>query len=165
MDVPRPALTGAPPHPHTHTHGGVPRSLAGPLQAQVGRLAMAKLIFMASPGRIAEVRPVAEALFAGHASLTTAIEGMLEVLPLGANKGAGVEWLLRRLDVDPAVCMALGDGENDAEMLRLCGLGVAMGNAGSAARGAADAVTAANGDDGVARAIERFVLRPRGLCL
>ncbi|EFN56002.1 hypothetical protein CHLNCDRAFT_22679, partial [Chlorella variabilis] len=85
------------------------------------------------------------------------------VLPLGASKGFGVGWLLDRLGVDPAACLALGDGENDVEMLRLCGLGVAMGNAGPPALAAADAITAPNSEDGVARAIERFVLRPRGL--
>jgi hydroxymethylpyrimidine pyrophosphatase-like HAD family hydrolase len=48
-------------------------------------------------------------------------------------------------------------------MLRLVGLGVAMGNAVPPALAAADAITAANSEDGVARAIERFVLKPRGL--
>ena len=61
--------------------------------------------------------------------------------------------------------MALGDEANDVEMLQLCGLGVAMGNAGDAVRAAADAVTATNNEDGVARAIERYVLQPRGLAL
>jgi hydroxymethylpyrimidine pyrophosphatase-like HAD family hydrolase len=87
----------------------------------------------------------------------------MQVLPLGASKGAGVSWLLNRLGVDPAACMALGDGENDLEMLQLVGLGVAMGNAVEAARAVADAATAANSADGVARAVERFVLQPRGL--
>ncbi len=54
-------------------------------------------------------------------------------------------------------------GENDKEMLELCGLGVAMGNAGPAALATADAITAKNSEDGVARAVERFVLGPRGL--
>ena len=49
------------------------------------------------------------------------------------------------------------------EMLRLVGLGVAMGNAVEAARAAADAHTAPNDEDGVARAIEKYVLAPRGL--
>lgn len=49
------------------------------------------------------------------------------------------------------------------EMLQLCGLGVAMGNAAPSALAAADALTEANSNDGVARAVERFVLRPRGL--
>lgn len=71
--------------------------------------------------------------------------------------------LLGRLGIDPAACMALGDGENDVEMLRLCGLGVAVGNAGPPALAASDAITSSNDEDGVARAVERFVLRPRGL--
>lgn len=54
-------------------------------------------------------------------------------------------------------------GENDVEMLKLCGLGVAMGNAGPPTLAAADEFTASNAADGVARAIERFVLGPRGL--
>jgi hydroxymethylpyrimidine pyrophosphatase-like HAD family hydrolase len=49
------------------------------------------------------------------------------------------------------------------EMLQLCGLGVAMANAVAPALDAADALTEANSNDGVARAVERFVLQPRGL--
>ena len=48
-------------------------------------------------------------------------------------------------------------------MLELRGLGVAMGNAAPAARSVADAITAKKAEDGVARAVERFVLGPRGL--
>ncbi len=40
-----------------------------------------------------------------------------------------------------------------------------MGNAGPHARAAASESTASNNDDGVAKAIERFVLKPRGLSL
>ena len=47
----------------------------------------------------------------------------------------------------------MGDGENDVEMLQLCGLGVAMGNAGPGARAAADVVVATNDEHGVAQAI------------
>jgi len=93
---------------------------------------------MASEEDIIAIRPAAERTFSGRAALTTAIPGMLEVLPKGASKGAGVEWLLERLGIDRKQCMGIGDGENDVEMLRLCGLGVAVGNAGAAARAAAE---------------------------
>lgn len=71
--------------------------------------------------------------------------------------------MLERLGVRPEACMAMGDGENDVEMLGLVGLGVAMGNAVPQARQAADAVTGKNSEDGVAAAIEKYVLSPRGL--
>lgn len=65
----------------------------------------------------------------------------------------------------PARPLPAGDGENDVEMLQLAGLGVAMGNAGAKARAAADMVVGSNDKDGVAEAVRRFVLEPRGLGL
>lgn len=56
--------------------------------------------------------------------------------------------------------MALGDAENDIEMLKLVGWGVAMGNAGEKVKAGADAVVGSNDQDGVAEAIEKFVLAP-----
>ena len=70
-----------------------------------------------------------------------------------------MRWLLNEMGVDPAVVMAVGDGENDLELLRMAGLSVAMGNAADAVKAAADAVVGSNEDAGVAEAIERFVLR------
>jgi Cof subfamily protein (haloacid dehalogenase superfamily) len=137
----------------------------GPLHSHIGVLPIMKVIFMAPEETIIAIRSDAERTFSGRAALTTAIPGMLEVLPSGASKGAGVEWLLKRLGIDPERCMAIGDGENDVEMLKLCGLGVAVGNAGVAARAVADVVVASNDEDGVAEAIGEFVLKPRGLSL
>jgi hydroxymethylpyrimidine pyrophosphatase-like HAD family hydrolase len=57
--------------------------------------------------------------------------------------------------------MAIGDSRNDVPMLRWAGVGVAMANALPEVIEAAPFVTTSNDDDGVARAIERFVLEPR----
>ena len=43
-----------------------------------------------------------------------------QVLPPGASKGSGVSRLLQELHVGPENLMALGDGENDVEMLQVC---------------------------------------------
>ena len=43
----------------------------------------------------------------------------LQVLPAGASKGSGVSRLLHELNVEPQHLMALGDGENDVEMLQV----------------------------------------------
>lgn len=84
-------------------------------------------------------------------------EKQCEILPNGVNKGTGVQLLLEHLGVDPASALALGDAENDVEMLRLVGVGAAMGNARPSALEAADVVVARNDEDGVAEAIHRFV--------
>lgn len=75
-----------------------------------------------------------------------------------ATKGRGLLRLCALLGVDPARTLAIGDSGNDISMLRAAGLGVAMGDAPPAVKEAADAVTAANCEDGAALAIERYVL-------
>ena len=52
---------------------------------------------------------------------------------------------------------AFGDGSNDIELLRMAGLGVAMGNAAAAVKDAADLVTESNEDCGFARMIEKLL--------
>ena len=55
--------------------------------------------------------------------------------------------------------MACGDGMNDRSMIRYAGVGVAMANAEGPVKAAANYVTAAdNNHDGVAEAVERFIL-------
>jgi hydroxymethylpyrimidine pyrophosphatase-like HAD family hydrolase len=57
--------------------------------------------------------------------------------------------------------MAIGDGPNDLGMLEWAGFSVAVANATVSARELADAVVPSNDDQGVARAIGRFVLAKR----
>ncbi|MGV2686932.1 HAD hydrolase family protein, partial [Clostridium perfringens] len=54
--------------------------------------------------------------------------------------------------------MCIGDSENDISMLKFAGLGVAMGNGLQLVKDIADFVTDTNDNDGVAKAIEKFVL-------
>ena len=82
----------------------------------------------------------------------------LEVMAGGIDKGEGLLFLLDRLGIDPAEVMAIGDGGSDLPMLRLAGVGVAMGNSTQAVKDGADWVTSSCDENGVARAIEKFVL-------
>lgn len=52
--------------------------------------------------------------------------------------------------------MAVGDSFNDVDMIKAAGLGVATGNAKGPVKNLADAVTDANTQDGVAKAIDRY---------
>lgn len=77
-----------------------------------------------------------------------------EVMRAGVNKGSALRWLCGHLGVDAADTMAFGDGDNDAEMLRAAGDGVAMGNASDAVKACADHVTATCDEAGVAAYLE-----------
>jgi hypothetical protein len=115
-------------------------------------------------------RPRWEQLVAGRATITRAVSTMLEVLPVGHDKTTGFTTLLRSFESTggggsdderfPALrVVAVGDGENDAGMLRAATVGVAMGNACVETKRAADHVLdATNDEDGVAEAIRKFVL-------
>jgi Cof subfamily protein (haloacid dehalogenase superfamily) len=106
----------------------------------------------------APLRQQLAALIGERATLTQALTDSVEILPLGASKGAGVARLLADLEIDPQRVMAIGDAENDVEMLQLVGLGVAMGNGVARLKAVADYVVGSNDEDGVAEAIGRFVL-------
>ena len=96
-------------------------------------------------------------------SLTSALPGMTEVLPAGASKADGVLRYLGEVGLPPDAVLAVGDAENDVELLLLAGIGAAVENAGPSAMRAADVVVPSNAAGGVADAIEKFVLAPRGL--
>lgn len=63
----------------------------------------------------------------------------------------------------PLLCGG-GVGENDIEMLQMAGLAVAMGNAGPQVKSEAHYVSTSNDQDGLAHAVERFVLKPGFWC-
>jgi len=83
----------------------------------------------------------------------------LEVFDHRAGKGSSLQKLAAHLGVDAANVMALGDQENDLTMLQFAGTSVAMGNAIEAVKQTARFETVTNAEDGVALAIERFVLQ------
>ena len=82
----------------------------------------------------------------------------LEILPAGVSKGAALLSLCSRLEILPQEVVAFGDGLNDLEMVKFAGLGVAMKNAHPELKAAASYVTGSNEEDGVALAVEKFIL-------
>jgi len=86
----------------------------------------------------------------------------LEGIPLGVSKGTALERVAQSLGVPRRQVMAIGDSDNDVEMLVWAGLGVAMGNATERVKAVADYVAPGVDQDGVALAIERFCLDQRG---
>lgn len=86
------------------------------------------------------------------------IPDMIEILPPNVSKGGTVRALLKSLGIQPENLLAIGDGKNDIEMIQMAGIGVAVANANDALKAMADHVVASHDDDGVAEAIDRFVL-------
>lgn len=93
----------------------------------------------------------------GTISYTHSLDSNIELNSAGTNKGDGLQALCRILEIPLSQVMAIGDNDNDLEMLQEAGIGVAMGNAEQSIQKAADFVTKTNDEDGVAFAIEQWV--------
>lgn len=86
---------------------------------------------------------------------------VLEAFHSTVNKRLAVGYMAEEiLSLCPENVMAIGDDVTDIEMLQYAGVGVAMGNAPAAVRSVADWVTTGIAEDGVARAIEKWILKP-----
>ncbi|GER25606.1 haloacid dehalogenase-like hydrolase family protein [Striga asiatica] len=109
-----------------------------------------------SEGVSGTLRPYWEEATQARASVVQAVPDMLEIVPLGTSKGNGVRILLDHLGVPPNEIMAIGDGENDVEMLELASLGVVLSNGSEKAKAVANVIGISNDEDGVADAIYRY---------
>lgn len=83
----------------------------------------------------------------------------LAIMHTACSKASGIKALAQQLAIPLEQVMAIGDNNNDVEMLRSVGWGVAMGQAPDNVKAIAHAVTTSNAEDGVALAIERYALR------
>lgn len=81
----------------------------------------------------------------------------LDLAPGGVSKASGLDYLCRRLGIEPADVLAVGDGNNDIEMIDWAGRGVAMGHAPDALKEVADHVTGSIDADGLADELEQYL--------
>lgn len=116
-----------------------------------------KLIFLDTADGVATVlRPYWSEATGDHAKVVQAQEDMLEIVPPGTSKGNGVRMLIDHLGITAKEVMAIGDGENDIEMLELASLGIALSNGTEKTKAVANVIGASNDEDGVADAIYRY---------
>ncbi|XVF35392.1 hypothetical protein REPUB_Repub18cG0141800 [Reevesia pubescens] len=116
-----------------------------------------KLIFFDTAEGIAtNLRPYWSEATRDRATVIQDVPDMLEIVPFGTSKGSGVKMLLDHLGVNAKEIMAIGDEENDVEMLKLASLGIALSNGSEKTKAVADLIGISNDEDGVADAIYRY---------
>ena len=99
-----------------------------------------------------------EAALGSRTNIYRSAQTVLDILSQDATKAAMAQQLARRMQVPAEQAMAIGDGDGDAALLQWAGIGVAMGNATPAAKAAADVITSSNQRDGVAEALDQYLL-------
>jgi Cof subfamily protein (haloacid dehalogenase superfamily) len=93
------------------------------------------------------------------AYVTRSYPEFVEILDPRVDKGEALRFVASKLGVDMHDVAAIGDSWNDAPLLKAAGFGIAMGSAPDELRAVAAAVVGDVESDGVAEAIERYVLR------
>ncbi|MFZ3131525.1 MAG: Cof-type HAD-IIB family hydrolase [Desulfosporosinus sp.] len=117
-----------------------------------------KILLMAKEADLDRLAPLLRQRYGEKVHITKSKPCFLEIMDGSVDKGVALAALAERFGIDRSEVMAIGDSYNDVEMINYAGLGVAMGNARLEIQNQADIITASNEEDGVAEAIERYVL-------
>ena len=118
-----------------------------------------KMLSMAEPEELQIIQKTVNELLPGKVFTATSKTTYLELTHPQVNKGHALSLLGQHLGIRQEEIMAIGDSNNDYPMLEYAGFGVAMGNASERVKSVAQAVTLANDAEGVAEAIEKYVLK------
>ena len=99
-----------------------------------------------------------EMFYSYGVSVSQSLRNNLEVMNKGVNKGNAIRILCELYGISKEEVIAIGDNENDISMIEYAGMGIAMGNAADYIKEKADYITGHYQEDGVAQAIEKFIL-------
>ena len=110
------------------------------------------------PERLADVEALARRRLGARAIAIRSQTYYLDITHPHADKGHAVSALAAQLGVDLAETAVIGDQGNDVAMFKAAGFSIAMGQSPAEVQAAATAVTAANTDNGFAKAVENLVL-------
>ncbi|MDO4554222.1 MAG: Cof-type HAD-IIB family hydrolase [Lachnospiraceae bacterium] len=91
--------------------------------------------------------------------VTSSLTNNLEINAADCNKGSALLGFAKAKGFSKEQVMCCGDGNNDYDMIRMCGIGVAMTNGVENIKEAADYITYTNNEDGAAKAIVRLCFR------
>ena len=121
-----------------------------------------KGLIVHSPEEIARIMPrLLATLDINAVSMTRSLDIAIEFIPSHVSKGSALATVANHYGISQLEVLAIGDQDNDVEMLAWAGLSVAMGNASAKAKAVADVIAPPVDQDGVSWAIQRFVLNGR----
>jgi len=102
-------------------------------------------------------KDLADSLFA-DCDLSRWNRYFMDVNQKGISKGRGMDEILKYYDIPLEDSIAFGDGGNDISIIEHAAIGIAMANGNEATKAAADYITDAVDEDGISKALHKFVL-------
>jgi len=118
-----------------------------------------KVLMVGEPEHLKKVEKKLQAELGEEFSVMRSKPYFLEFTDKGITKGTSIEKLINEFGIKREEVIAVGDSYNDQEMIEFAGLGVAMGNAPDDIKKISDYITDTNENDGVAKVVEKFLLK------
>ena len=116
-----------------------------------------RVIVRAPERSVDEFHSLADELGLDDTNYYVGYTAWLDIAPHGVSKASGLQVLCDRLGIAPADVLAVGDGNNDIEMLAWAGRGVAMGQGPESLKAVADHITGSIAEDGLATELQRYL--------
>lgn len=113
-----------------------------------------KLMLLGEPAAIAGLRAQLLSMYSDSVVIMQSDPDLLQIAKLGTGKGVALARLARALNIDSAEVFAIGDAENDLDMLNFAGVSVAMQHAPDTVKRAASFIAPTNDHQGVLRALQ-----------
>ena len=118
-----------------------------------------KIMCMGDENEIHQMEADLQNIFGNQIHIYRSKSTYLELAPKAVSKATALELVLKKcFDADLSEAMAFGDNYNDIEMIRAAGFGIAVGNARDEVKAVAKEITSNSKEDGVAIAIEKYLL-------
>lgn len=125
-------------------------------------LGVLKIIWYDEPSRMPKIHEFLEENCPDDTRWANSTPRMIEFNHINASKATAMAFIGEKFKIEKEEMIALGDAYNDLPMLEYAGMSVAMGNAPDDIKEKCSEVTASNDDEGVAKAIEKYVISPIG---
>lgn len=117
-----------------------------------------KVVGITSEDGITMMRNNLPNLISDSFQITSSEPVLIEFVKKGMKKVEAIKVLLDKLDISPNEVIAIGDGENDIDMIKFAGCGVAMKNANDEVKKVADVITNnTNNEDGVVQILKKLI--------
>jgi Cof subfamily protein (haloacid dehalogenase superfamily) len=149
--------------PESDAYAGFQHLVAHPVGDLLAWLPKAptKLVVVGDPHELDGLEVEMKARFGERLYISKSLPHFLEFASPSVHKGSGLDFAAARLGFTREQSVAFGDGENDVELLRWAGYGVAVANAHPRVLAVADLVCPSVDEEGVAQVIEAYLARSR----
>ena len=130
----------------------------GNIKGFVNKNKIYKIVGISTPEVIDKIRNNLPKCILDNLEITSSELNRIEFVNKGMTKVKAIELLLNKLDIDKENVVAIGDGDNDIDMIKYVGCGIAMLNSPEIVKENADIVTKySNNEDGVYYAIKELL--------